>query len=66
MWLHFAPVDDRIVVSETGEQWSPHTAPAMTADRQGSNNQSRTSMGKDSAGEMQIRKNNSYLHDNVD
>ena len=32
----------------------------------GSNNQSRTSMGKDSAGEMQIRKNNSYLHDNVD
>ncbi|AMD85833.1 cell division protein FtsZ [Capnocytophaga haemolytica] len=32
----------------------------------GSGNQSRTSVGKDSSGEFQIRKNNSYLHDNVD
>ena len=30
------------------------------------NNQSRTSLGKDSAGEIQIRRNNSVLHDNVD
>ena len=29
-------------------------------------NQSRTSLGKDSAGEIQIRRNNSYLHENVD
>ena len=38
MWLQRAPVDDRMVVSEMGEQWSPHTAPAITADKQGSNN----------------------------
>lgn len=30
------------------------------------NAQSRTTVGKDSSGEFQIRKNNSYLHDNVD
>ena len=30
------------------------------------NTQSRTTVGKDSSGEFQIRKNNSYLHDNVD
>lgn len=32
----------------------------------GSAGQSRTTVGKDSAGEMQIRRNNSFLHDNVD
>ena len=31
MWLQRAPVEDRIVVSEIGEQWSPNTAPARTA-----------------------------------
>ena len=31
-WLHWAPADAIIVVSEIGEQWSPHTAPAMQAD----------------------------------
>ena len=30
------------------------------------NNHSRISIGKDSSGEFQIRKNNSFLHDNVD
>ena len=28
MWLHAAPVEDKIVVSEIGEIWSPNTAPA--------------------------------------
>ena len=32
MWSHTAPADDIIVVSEIGEQWSPHTAPARQAD----------------------------------
>jgi len=27
MWRHCAPVDERIVVSEIGEQWSPITEP---------------------------------------
>ena len=31
MWLHCAPAEAMIVVSEIGEQWSPHTAPAMQA-----------------------------------
>lgn len=31
-WSHCAPVDAIIVVSEIGEQWSPHTAPARQAD----------------------------------
>lgn len=30
------------------------------------NNQSRMSVGRDSSGDFQIRKNNPYLHDNVD
>ena len=30
--MHCAPADDIIVVSEIGEQWSPHTAPARQAD----------------------------------
>lgn len=37
MWLHPAPVDERIVVSEIGEQWSPNTAPANTEAMTGSN-----------------------------
>ena len=32
MWLHMAPVEDMIVVSEIGEQWSPQTAPARQAE----------------------------------
>ena len=32
IWLHMAPVDDMMVVSEIGEQWSPNTAPARQAD----------------------------------
>ena len=32
MWLHAAPAEDMIVVSEIGEQWSPHTAPARHAE----------------------------------
>ena len=32
IWLHCAPADAIIVVSEIGEQWSPHTAPAMQAE----------------------------------
>src|SRR5690606_10677620 len=32
MWLHMAPVEDMIVVSEIGEQWSPQTAPAKQAE----------------------------------
>ena len=32
MWLHCAPAEAMIVVSEIGEQWSPHTAPAMQAE----------------------------------
>src|SRR5690554_1467706 len=32
MWLHMAPVEDMMVVSEIGEQWSPHTAPARQAE----------------------------------
>ena len=31
IWLQRAPVDDRMVVSEIGEQWSPNTEPARTA-----------------------------------
>ena len=32
MWLHWAPADAMMVVSDIGEQWSPHTAPAMHAE----------------------------------
>src|SRR5690606_24066283 len=32
MWLHMAPVEDMMVVSEIGEQWSPQTAPARQAE----------------------------------
>ena len=32
MWLHAAPAEDMMVVSEMGEQWSPQTAPARHAD----------------------------------
>ena len=35
MWWQLAPVEDKIVVSEIGEQWSPNTAPANTADNIG-------------------------------
>lgn len=31
-WLHCAPALAITVVSEIGEQWSPHTAPAMHAE----------------------------------
>ena len=31
-WLHCAPAEAMIVVSEIGEQWSPHTAPAIQAE----------------------------------
>ena len=34
IWSHCAPADDIIVVSEIGEQWSPHTAPAIHAETQ--------------------------------
>ena len=34
MWLHCAPAELMMVVSEIGEQWSPQTAPAMQADTQ--------------------------------
>ena len=30
-WSHPVPVLDKIVVSEIGEQWSPHVAPDKTA-----------------------------------
>lgn len=33
IWLHAAPVDDSIVVSDMGEQWSPKIDPARVADR---------------------------------
>ena len=32
MWLLCAPAEDMTVVSEIGDTWSPHTAPASTAD----------------------------------
>ncbi len=32
MCSHCAPADDMMVVSEMGEQWSPHTAPAIQAE----------------------------------
>ena len=38
IWLLLAPVDERIVVSEIGEQWSPNTAPANTAASAGNSN----------------------------
>ena len=44
MWSHFAPVEDKMVVSDTGEQWSPQTAPAMTADKQGNINSTEPGM----------------------
>ena len=31
-WLHIAPAEAMMVVSEMGEQWSPNTAPARHAD----------------------------------
>ena len=31
MWLHCAPADARMVVSEIGEMWSPQTAPDRQA-----------------------------------
>ncbi len=33
-WLHWAPALAIMVVSEIGEQWSPHTAPAIHAETQ--------------------------------
>ena len=33
IWLQPAPVEDKIVVSEIGEQWSPNTEPARVAAR---------------------------------
>ena len=30
MWLQLVPIDERIVVSEIGEQWSPKIAPVNT------------------------------------
>ena len=33
MWLHLAAVEERIVVSDIGEQWSPNTEPANVAAR---------------------------------
>ena len=33
MWLHPEPAEERIVVSEIGEQWSPKTEPASVAER---------------------------------
>ena len=30
--MHCAPADAMMVVSEMGEQWSPHTAPARQAE----------------------------------
>ena len=32
MWLQPAPAEAMMVVSEIGEQWSPHTPPAMQAE----------------------------------
>src|SRR3989338_7044159 len=32
IWSEADPIDERIVVSEIGEQWSPNTAPLMTED----------------------------------
>lgn len=32
MWLQLAPVDDRIVVSEIGEHWSPNRPDEITSD----------------------------------
>ena len=31
IWSHPAPIDDKIVVSDIGEQWSPNIAPVSTA-----------------------------------
>ena len=31
IWLHPAPIDESIVVSDIGEQWSPNIAPVNTA-----------------------------------
>ena len=31
MWLHPAPIEESIVVSDIGEQWSPKIAPVNTA-----------------------------------
>ena len=33
MCLQVAPVEDKMVVSEIGEQWSPKTEPASVAAR---------------------------------
>ena len=30
MWLQLVPIEDKIVVSEIGEQWSPKIAPVNT------------------------------------
>jgi hypothetical protein len=30
MWSELDAIEERIVVSEIGEQWSPHTEPART------------------------------------
>ena len=38
----------------------------VTSTPSTSNNQSRISLGTDSNDDMQLRSNNSFLHDNVD
>ena len=32
IWLHLAPVEDNIIVSDIGEQWSPNTEPDNVAE----------------------------------
>lgn len=60
------PVDNRIsdVMAKRSNclQNYNHTFGSASSD----NSQSRTSISKDSSGEYQIRRNNSFLHDNVD
>jgi len=71
-------VQTRMFAEDEEQKLSPMDAPISDVLNKRSSNlktynhtfgnagQSRTTVGKDSAGEMQIRRNNSFLHDNVD
>ncbi|GET46691.1 cell division protein FtsZ [Capnocytophaga felis] len=62
------PVNSRIsdVMARRSNRLQNYNHVFGSSSNYSENNQSRTSISKDSSGEYQIRRNNSFLHDNVD
>ncbi|GIM54404.1 cell division protein FtsZ [Capnocytophaga cynodegmi] len=62
------PINSRIsdVMAKRSNRLQNYNHIFGSSNNYSENNQSRTSISKDSSGEYQIRRNNSFLHDNVD